>query len=999
MGAEETEIKVKLTAEDGITPVIERIVEELGETKLGHAVTAAGVAFEAIAHALEMVEHAFEAVNHKVEEAIHAAAEHEIAEKKLAAALLITGSYSEENAHSLGEMSDALAKTSGASANAIRDAAALGVSLGIQSNQIESASAAAVDLAAVLNTDVNTAMRQLATTLSGSTGRLGQIIPELKGFTESQLQAGAGITFLNEKLKGYAATLSDTYQGAINKAETSHHLFIASLGHIITHSAIVRESLAAKAAMYDRLTAAVKGAIEWFEHNSETITKLVNGVKVAVAAYGIYFVAINAVTIATTIATAASTAFAAVLAVLTSPITLTVAAVLAAGAAFAYLGVSMDHLIGTVKVIGGFIMTFLTAPLNIAVKAALAVAQAIGSNFAPALQQASDALDAMTIGLARNGAAQFNAAEATRTAAKAHGEHAESVGHGTAKVDEHEQALRRMSAAYARAAENAKPALDAIKEFAPRLSLLDWQRDQKNFADQLAHLKESATIVIKTIKEKGPKNEGDEAMLAKATADIQRASAAQAAMKIKDFELVRESALKQTDIYLEYEKQKSFSVVDEIMLKKIASQEDIRAKRIDILTQELIAEQELQRHYLTVGEEAQRRARETDLNAYKAMLDTQLQLAVDHETDKAIAQDQAAKSVVGLDPVAKAEAQANLTQDIEIAHQQRMSAAVKAGLLDRDTYQRELAASRMTQMKADSEVEIAEHQIRAEMLGLTDEAVKERLATAEIEFQDRMNEIKDDSLLSEEERNLALEDQAQNHLAQMNQIREQNTQNEITRADQQHDYWAVTLGKVRLEQQKHGAIIGAIQGIQHSQQFQAANQLMTNLSSLRNSHSKKAFEVGKAAATAHAIVNTFLSATEAYSALAGIPIVGPILGAVAAAAAVAAGMVNVQQIQSQKFNAAHGGIDEVPMALDNSTFLLKGGERVLQPAANQDMTAAAKKINEGGGAQNITIAITIHGNPSNEQISELKKAVIDGIRDASERGQPIINEKGIVKAS
>jgi len=83
--------------------------------------------------------------------------------------------------------------------------------------------------------------------------------------------------------------------------------------------------------------------------------------------------------------------------------------------------------------------------------------------------------------------------------------------------------------------------------------------------------------------------------------------------------------------------------------------------------------------------------------------------------------------------------------------------------------------------------------------------------------------------------------------------------------------------------------------------------IMGNMSSLMNSESRKMFEIGKAAATASAIIETIISAQRAFSAMAVIPIVGPALGAAAAAAAVLAGMVRVQQIQSTSFGSKSGG--------------------------------------------------------------------------------------------
>jgi len=58
--------------------------------------------------------------------------------------------------------------------------------------------------------------------------------------------------------------------------------------------------------------------------------------------------------------------------------------------------------------------------------------------------------------------------------------------------------------------------------------------------------------------------------------------------------------------------------------------------------------------------------------------------------------------------------------------------------------------------------------------------------------------------------------------------------------------------------------------------------------------------VGKAAAIANATIQTYESATASYKSLAGIPIVGPALGAAAAGAAIASGIANVKQITATK---------------------------------------------------------------------------------------------------
>lgn len=68
---------------------------------------------------------------------------------------------------------------------------------------------------------------------------------------------------------------------------------------------------------------------------------------------------------------------------------------------------------------------------------------------------------------------------------------------------------------------------------------------------------------------------------------------------------------------------------------------------------------------------------------------------------------------------------------------------------------------------------------------------------------------------------------------------------------------------------------------------------------------KKAFEVQKAANIANAIVDTYASATSAYKSLAGIPGVGPVLGGLAAGAAIAAGLANVRAIEATTFQSTN----------------------------------------------------------------------------------------------
>lgn len=71
-------------------------------------------------------------------------------------------------------------------------------------------------------------------------------------------------------------------------------------------------------------------------------------------------------------------------------------------------------------------------------------------------------------------------------------------------------------------------------------------------------------------------------------------------------------------------------------------------------------------------------------------------------------------------------------------------------------------------------------------------------------------------------------------------------------------------------------------------------------------NSKKMFEVSKALSIVQTTMNTYEAAMGAYKALAGIPIVGPALGAAAAAAAIGFGMAQVSAIKGQSFGGGNG---------------------------------------------------------------------------------------------
>jgi len=105
-------------------------------------------------------------------------------------------------------------------------------------------------------------------------------------------------------------------------------------------------------------------------------------------------------------------------------------------------------------------------------------------------------------------------------------------------------------------------------------------------------------------------------------------------------------------------------------------------------------------------------------------------------------------------------------------------------------------------------------------------------------------------------------------------------------------------------------ILNAFKNMNDAQKAQLANWNSFMVSSLQGA-TGKAKGVYKAFAIGNAIADTYRAANGAYAALSGIPFIGPVLGIAAAAAAVAAGIGNVNKIRALEeggiIPGSHGG--------------------------------------------------------------------------------------------
>jgi hypothetical protein len=119
------------------------------------------------------------------------------------------------------------------------------------------------------------------------------------------------------------------------------------------------------------------------------------------------------------------------------------------------------------------------------------------------------------------------------------------------------------------------------------------------------------------------------------------------------------------------------------------------------------------------------------------------------------------------------------------------------------------------------------------------------------------------------------------------------------------------------EEQRHQDAMGKMLMDRYQQGLSGASSFFANLSTLQSSNSKTARSVGKAAAKAKIGMDTASAAMGAYSAMASIPFVGPVLGIAAAAAAVVAG---AQQLSNVDKADGGGGVGSAPQDVSTSNI-------------------------------------------------------------------------------
>lgn len=164
--------------------------------------------------------------------------------------LQISGDFSANAAQDFQEFASALQTTTRFGDEVILNQLALAKSFGATNDQAKQILEAATDLSASFGIDLESATRNVAKTLGGFAGELGEVIPELKNLGTEALQSGQGIDLIRERFRGAAQGEIKTFRGALTQTQNTIGDTKEALGGIVTTSPVVISALGGVSSLF-----------------------------------------------------------------------------------------------------------------------------------------------------------------------------------------------------------------------------------------------------------------------------------------------------------------------------------------------------------------------------------------------------------------------------------------------------------------------------------------------------------------------------------------------------------------------------------------------------------------------------------------------------------------------------------------------------------------------------------------------------------------------------
>lgn len=306
----------------------------------------------------------------------------------------------------------------------------------------------------------------------------------------------------------------------------------------------------------------------------------------------------------------------------------------------------------------------------------------------------------------------------------------------------------------------------------------------------------------------------------------------------------------------------------------------------------------------------------------------------------------------------------------EIEKQRQIALAALQQKFTKDAIDKKVAESDKlyAAQKAAAEKEFSLLEVTAENYDEKKKEFDEKQLENEIaNLEKRMEILKEGGAATAEE--LIAAEQA--YYAKVNELRAKDLADEEAKAQKKKD---IIKGSYEATLTVASSVMSAIADLQEASMNRELDAAKGN-SAKQDAIRKEYFEKNKKVQIANAIISTIQGAVSAFTSLSSIPVVGPVLGGIAAAAALVAGYANVEKIKSTSYQSSQsdsaGGANPSPSKFAEGGLLrgrkhaeggmatpygeLEGGEYVINREATASFLPLLDRINAmgtGSGTQN-----------------------------------------------
>lgn len=175
-------------------------------------------------------------ITNGIKKGIEAAQIQEDAINKMNASLMSAGRFSRDASADLQNYASELQKVTRIGDEATLGNIALATAFTKTNEQTKKLVSAAVDMAQALNISVDSAIRNLGGSLSGMTGMLARLLPQVTSLTKEQLKAGGAIDLVASSFSGAASAAANTFSGRLDQLSNAWGDFYEIIGNFFIKS-------------------------------------------------------------------------------------------------------------------------------------------------------------------------------------------------------------------------------------------------------------------------------------------------------------------------------------------------------------------------------------------------------------------------------------------------------------------------------------------------------------------------------------------------------------------------------------------------------------------------------------------------------------------------------------------------------------------------------------------------------------------------------------------